>query len=359
MIYRYIFFALTLSTTLFWISFSNQSHAQLKWNTFEEKDGIFSIQIPSNWKEEEIPDVYKLSPVDYIFRYDDQGNSFAWIELMISGSTDADARSIADSYISYYQQFRDFNLLKSAECNTFTLNNIPACSILSSQQLEGEQRRNVLNVISVIPNGTQTDVVFITSSNIYEAFYPLGEYIIKSLDVNSTKVNQIVENQSIGNLHSEILDYSTQNDTGTKQQTFRSIQDNFVISEPQGFGFYDERESNIFSPGESILLYIEPTGFEYGTITDNRNTTLYTVDFTADFRISDTQGNVLAKQQGLPVSDIVSHHKNKEVFIPFTITQKSPFPPGNYVITYTINDTNSGKSFDIVKEIVISEKLFA
>lgn len=161
------------------------------------------------------------------------------------------------------------------------MNNAPACYFLSSQQLEGEQRKNVLNVISVTPNGIQTDVVFITSSssNIYEVFYQLGEYIIKSLGVNSTKVNQIVENQSIGSLHTEILDNSTQNDTTNNKQTFGSIQDNFIVSEPQGFGFYDERESNIFSPGEPILSYIEPTGFEYSTVTDNQNNTLYTLSY--------------------------------------------------------------------------------
>ena len=68
--------------------------------------------------------------------------------------------------------------------------------------------------------------------------------------------------------------------------------------------------------------------------------TLYTIDFTADFVISDSDGNVLTGQQGLPVSNIASYHQNKEVFIPFTITQTSPFPSGDYVVTYTIHDGN-------------------
>jgi len=63
----------------------------------------------------------------------------------------------------------------------------------------------------------------------------------------------------------------------------------------------------------------------------------------------------LTGQQGLPVSEIISHHQNKEVFIPFTISQTFPFPSGNYVITYTIHDTNLGSSFDVVKEITITE----
>ena len=377
MIFNFILFALTLST-LSWITFFGQSYGQVTWNTFEEKDGLFSIQIPSNWNEEELPEAEKLSPIEYLFRYADKGNSFAWLELMISKPPYLDARSVADSYISYYQQFGDFNLLNSTECNSYKLNDVSACSIMSSQQLEGEQRRNVLNVVSVTPDGVQTDVIFITSNNIFDTFLPIGEYIIKSLDMNSTRVNEVLDNQTIENLESEIPVIPTQNTTTQEfeipviptqntttpqqqlqEQPFRSIYDTFVTSEPQRFGIYDKKMSNTFRPGETIILYIEPAGFEYGTQTDDGNNTLYTIDFTADFAISDTEGNVLTKQQGLLVSDIVTHSQNKEVFIPFTITQTSPFPPGNYIITYTIHDENSGKSFDIVKEVVISETLLA
>ncbi len=79
------------------------------------------------------------------------------------------------------------------------------------------------------------------------------------------------------------------------------------------------------------------------------------MNFSAAFIISDTNGNVLAGQQDVPISDIVSHKQNKELFIPFTISQSSPFPPGDYVITYTITDKNSGKNFDIVKNVTIAE----
>jgi hypothetical protein len=137
-------------------------------------------------------------------------------------------------------------------------------------------------------------------------------------------------------------------------QTFRSAFDTFVTTDPQGYGIYDERDSSTFSPGEDIILYIEPVGFEYGT-TGEDDESLYTINFSADFVISDAEGNVLTGQQGLAVSEIISHHQNKEVFIPFTVSQSSPFPAGDYVITYTIHDSNSENSFDIIKEITISE----
>jgi len=150
----------------------------------------------------------------------------------------------------------------------------------------------------------------------------------------------------------------------TQAQGFSSAFDTFVTS-ASGYGVYEEKDSNNFQPGEKIVLYIEPIGFKYGTAggdsnnnnDDSDNTPqLHTINFSADFIISDTDGNVLTGQQGIPVSEIISHHENKEVFIPFTITQTSPFPEGDYVITYTIHDDNAGNSFNVTKDITVSNE---
>ena len=69
----YVLSILTLFT-VFCSLFFAQSFAQVTWNSFEEKDGLFSIQIPSNWNEEEIPEEEKLAPIDYLFRYADKGD---------------------------------------------------------------------------------------------------------------------------------------------------------------------------------------------------------------------------------------------------------------------------------------------
>ena len=51
------------------------------------------------------------------------------------------------------------------------------------------------------------------------------------------------------------------------EQTFASGFDTFVSSEPTGYGMYEERESNVFAPGETFLLYVEPVGYSYGNMT--------------------------------------------------------------------------------------------
>ena len=45
--------------------------------------------------------------------------------------------------------------------------------------------------------------------------------------------------------------------------SFYSAKDLFVVSKPQGYGIYNERNSNVFQPGEDIILYLEPVGFVY------------------------------------------------------------------------------------------------
>jgi hypothetical protein len=139
-----------------------------------------------------------------------------------------------------------------------------------------------------------------------------------------------------------------------REQTFRSAFDTFVTSEPEGYGMYQERGSNVFQPGETMILYIEPVGFKYSSLTDDKGKPLYSINFDASFTIYDKEGNVVLEPVNAPIPPIMSHYKNKEVFIPFTITQSSPFPPGEYLIRYSIMDENSGKAFELDKSITIS-----
>lgn len=139
-------------------------------------------------------------------------------------------------------------------------------------------------------------------------------------------------------------------------QTFSSAFDTFVSSEPGGYGIYEDRKSNIFKPGETFLLYVEPVGYAYGTLTDKDGTRLYTMNFTLDFLISDKNGTVLTGQKDVPISNLVSHRQNKELNLDISIDQSSPFPPDDYVITYTITDKNSGKSFDITKDVTVQQE---
>ena len=93
----------------------------------------------------------------------------------------------------------------------------------------------------------------------------------------------------------------------------------------------------------------------YNQLSNSLANTQYTMNFTLDFIISDKDGNILGGQEDIHVSNIVSYHQNKELNLDVSIEQSSPFPPGDYVITYRITDENSGNSFDITKDVIVQE----
>jgi hypothetical protein len=142
----------------------------------------------------------------------------------------------------------------------------------------------------------------------------------------------------------------TLNTVPTTNRTFRALFDTFVVpGSVGGYGVYQAHNSSIFKPGENILLYVEPAGYSYKQVGS-----LFTMNFTADVLISDKAGHILGGFQNLPISTITSHHKNKELILTVSLTQNNPFPPGNYILKYTVHDVPSRNSFDILKSIMIS-----
>jgi hypothetical protein len=128
-----------------------------------------------------------------------------------------------------------------------------------------------------------------------------------------------------------------------------------------GYGVYEER-SNIFAPGETIVLYLEPVGFAHKQIIDkegrgNNNTTLYLMNMTADYKIAAANGTELQLIEDVQVGNITSHRPNTEMFLTLTLTpEEQSLPIGSYAITYSVTDEVSGESFDLEKDITVAER---
>src|ERR671916_2293723 len=131
-----------------------------------------------------------------------------------------------------------------------------------------------------------------------------------------------------------------------------------------GYGVYEER-SNIFAPGETIVLYVEPVGFAHKQIIDeergsNNSTMLYLMNMTSDYKIAAANGTELELQliedkQGL--RNITSHRPNTEMYLTLTLTPEvQPLPIGSYVITYSVTDGISGESFELEKDITVAQR---
>jgi hypothetical protein len=127
-----------------------------------------------------------------------------------------------------------------------------------------------------------------------------------------------------------------------------------------GYGVYEER-SNVFAPGETIVLYVEPVGFDHRQVLDeegNTTTILYLINMTADYEIDSVNGTELQLLEGIPVVNITSYRPNTELFLTLTLTQDYPsIPTGNYIITYSVTDEVSGESFQLEKEITVAQNV--
>jgi hypothetical protein len=150
--------------------------------------------------------------------------------------------------------------------------------------------------------------------------------------------------------------------------TFTSQFDVFVAEGTVGlYGEYREHvPANVFRPGETIELYVEPVGFGHQPITDTSveelgNTdaaprTLYLINMSADIIGTDSGGAQVFAIEDLPVAvNLVSHRQMTEIPMTLTLSQEEPFPVGDYIITYVVHDQVTGQSFQIDKTITIDE----
>lgn len=112
----------------------------------------------------------------------------------------------------------------------------------------------------------------------------------------------------------------------------------FVASDPGGYGIFDLRESNVFKPGEQLLVYAEPVGFGYG-----KDGALSVIDLSLDFEIRGKDGKVLGSQKAFSASTLRSRVQNREFMLKVVYTLNGA-PAGDYEVTTTVNDKVSGKS---------------
>ena len=122
-----------------------------------------------------------------------------------------------------------------------------------------------------------------------------------------------------------------------------------VASDPQGFGIYDIRDDNRYRAGEDIVIYTEPSGFEYG-----RDGDLYVIGMTLDFDIRSASGESLASQENFAAWQLRSRVPNKEFMGKITYSFAG-IQPGDYVVETRIRDLNSDKVTSFPTRFVIIE----
>jgi len=112
----------------------------------------------------------------------------------------------------------------------------------------------------------------------------------------------------------------------------------FIKGGASGFNNYTVREELPFISGEQIHVYLEPIGFAVKKESDG-----YIASLTADYRLVDTNKNVLAEEKGFGDFE----YKEISFFTEISLNMNFDFEglvEGKYTLEITITDKLSGKS---------------
>ncbi len=117
--------------------------------------------------------------------------------------------------------------------------------------------------------------------------------------------------------------------------TFRKVL--FVAEAPTGFGAYVARPDNVFGPGQPLLVYAEPIGFEW-----KEGGGVFATDLTIDVALRDAAGKVLFEKREIGRMALKSHARNHEFMMKLDLNIKG-MPAGNYVLDGVLRDAVSKK----------------
>lgn len=219
-------------------------------------------------------------------------------------------------------------------------------------------QNQIINLTALLTPDTNNDTNDATTSTTVANITDANNNKSASTSAAATNLTATTNNMTIEDAKELYLSVWNQTEFNA---TFSTFVEPFSAA---GYGVYEER-SNIFAPGETIVLYVEPVGFAHKQVIDeergsNNNTLLYLMNMTSNYKIAAANGTELELQliedeQGL--RNITSHRPNTEMYLTLTLTPEvQPLPVGSYVITYSVTDEISGESFELEKDITVAER---
>lgn len=122
----------------------------------------------------------------------------------------------------------------------------------------------------------------------------------------------------------------------------------FVNGADNSYGIYEPRPNDVFTAGEPIYLYLEPSGY---ALTANP-AGYYEFGFKADFPVADENGQVLGGQKDFANLAFKSWNKNTEIALTFTYTL-SGLEKGRYKLITEVADARSAKKATAEEAFVI------
>lgn len=122
----------------------------------------------------------------------------------------------------------------------------------------------------------------------------------------------------------------------------------FVTERPKGYGAYKPRKEPVFEPGEPLITYVELIGLNWQRQDDG----LQHSNFTVDFELIDSKGEILASQKNFGTFSFAGYARNQEMYTHLTLDIDGA-APGAYRLRYTVNDTLGQKTTSVEQPFTV------
>ncbi len=122
-----------------------------------------------------------------------------------------------------------------------------------------------------------------------------------------------------------------------------------VQEEPPGFGQYLPRRSNLFSPGEEMLFYLEPVNYNF-----RRKGELFEAWLKVDVNLLLPDGTIIYGKRNFFEQVFSARSRIHDLFLNLSL-EVSGLDEGEYRVEYVVKDGFSGKACTVQQEVVIRE----
>lgn len=160
---------------------------QVKWKTFKEKNGLFTINYPSNWSPSR-PSTESDAPIDIYFFHPVGEGSFVTLSVYADESILSNNVDLMDSYLAYDQSEPRYRLIQPTECEKYTVNSIKVCSAINTFRLMTVDSKPIITqlVIGGIDNdGVEYGISYRATTELFEDFLPVVKEMIGSFNITS------------------------------------------------------------------------------------------------------------------------------------------------------------------------------
>ena len=179
----------------------NDQQSQVTWKNFKDRNNLFTVQYPSDWAPSAPVEDEISGPIDIIFFAPVTGaDEVAQVEFIqyAQPSIFSTPQEALESEISTLQNdptVTKFEIERPLECQRFTLNSLPACSYIY-EITSPDGNLAVMAVDALAPDGTEYEVYYHGSFDLFEDFLPAAESMVKSF--RTTGSNASISDFSLG-----------------------------------------------------------------------------------------------------------------------------------------------------------------